>query len=343
MGRTTTYTSIYSDSLWEEVDKDNKILLQDFIDYKKSTDKSNKTLYQYESVIKLFFIWNLKNNQNKFFVDIKKRDFIKFFNFMITDLRSSPNRIKTVRAILSSMGNYIENILDDEYPNYRNNIKKLETVAVEPVRDKTILSKEQIDTCLNKLVEDEKYQIACFMALAVASGARKAELLRFKCNYFDDSNIIFKCLYKTPEKISTKGRGSRGKMLEKFVFVKEFKPYFDLWMKERKKKHIDSEWLFVVERNGKCEQAEIHNADFWAKVISRYMNCNFYFHSLRHYYTTNARQSGLPDKVIQKLVGWESADLINLYDDSNIEDSFEEYFDSNGIKKNIKKKSLSDL
>ena len=57
--------------------------------------------------------------------------------------------------------------------NYRNNIKKIETVAIEPVREKTILTQKQVDECLEKLVELGKYQIACFMALACASGARK--------------------------------------------------------------------------------------------------------------------------------------------------------------------------
>ena len=37
MGRSTTYNNIVSDELWEQVNKENKILLNDFIDYKRST------------------------------------------------------------------------------------------------------------------------------------------------------------------------------------------------------------------------------------------------------------------------------------------------------------------
>ena len=56
MGRTTIYNSVVSEDLWKQVNEENKTLLKDFIDYKRSSDKSPNTLYQYESIIKLFFI-----------------------------------------------------------------------------------------------------------------------------------------------------------------------------------------------------------------------------------------------------------------------------------------------
>ena len=344
MGRTTIYNSIVSDELWGNVNNENKILLNDFIDYKRSSDKSPNTLYQYESIIKLFFVWNLQNNNNKFFVDMKKREFIRFFNYMVVELKASPNRIITVRATLSSLSNYIEDILDEEYEGFRNIVSKIETVAKEPVRKKTIMSKEQVDNCLNKLVNDGRYQIACYFALAIASGARKSELLRFKCDYFNDENIVFGCMYKTPEEIKTKGRGSRGKMLYKYTFVKQFKPYFDLWMKYRKENNIESEWLFVINRENGYEQAEVHNADGWADVITKYMGCSFYFHSCRHYWVTEMKRQNLPDEVIKELGGWESAEMVSgVYSDLSIEDTLTNYFDENGIKSDIKQTKLSDL
>lgn len=343
MGRKTSYNLIVTDELWEKVDKENKQLLSDFIDYKRSSDKSPNTLYQYESILKVFFVWNLQNNNNKFFVDMKKREFIRFFNYMVTELKSSPNRIITVRATLSSLSNYIEDILDEEYEDFRNIVCKIETVAKEPIRKKTIMTQEDVNSCLEKLVKDEKYQIACYLALAVASGARKAELLRFKCDYFKDENIVFGCMYKTPEEIKTKGRGSRGKMLYKYTFVKQFKPYFDLWMNYRKENGIESEWLFVVKRENGYEQAEIHNADRWAEIINRHMNSNsFYAHSCRHFFVTELKRKGLPNEVIQAIVGWNS-DLCSIYSDLPIEETFSMYFDEYGIKDDIKPTKLTDL
>ena len=50
----------------------------------------------------------------------------------------------------------------------------------------------------------EKYQQACALALALASGSRKSELLGSQY-YFSDENIIFGSLYRTPEKLKPKG------------------------------------------------------------------------------------------------------------------------------------------
>lgn len=346
MGRQGLYNNIVTEELWEKVNKENKVLLQDFCDYKRSSDKSLGTIHQYESVLRVFFVWNLQNNDNKFFVDIKKREFIRFFNYMVTELKSSPNRIINVRATLSSLSNYIEDILDEEYEGYRNVVLKIETVAKEPVRQKTVMTAEQVQSCLDKLVAEKKYQIACYLALAVASGARKAELLRFKCDYFKDENIVFGCMYKTSEEIKTKGRGSRGKMLYKYTFVKQFKPYFDLWMKYRKENNIESEWLFVINREDGYGQAAVCNANTWAKTIEKYMGVPFYSHACRHYFVTTLRASGLPDKVTQKIIGWSESGagaMLAIYDDADVEDSFGDYFDENGVRADLKKTRLSDL
>ena len=206
------------------------------------------------------------------------------------------------------------------------------------------MTQEQVDACLSKLVEKEKYQIACYFALAIASGARKSELLRFKCDYFKDENIVFGCMYKTPEEIKTKGRGSRGKMLYKYTFVKQFKPYFDLWMKYRKENNIESEWLFVVKREAGYEQAEVHNADNWADVISKYMGESFYFHACRHMWCTELKRKGLPDDVISELQGWQSIEMVSrVYNDASIEDTISKYFDENGVKQDIEVTKLTDL
>ena len=346
MGRGTVYNELYTKEKWEKVNEDNKTLLEDFLRYKKSSDKSPETIKQYYQMIRFFFIWNLDYNKNKFFVDIKKREFINFFSYAVETMGWSSNRTATVKSSLSSLSNYIENILDDEFENYRNIVSKIETAVKQPVRDKTILTEEEIKKCLDKLIENKKYQIACYFALAVASGSRKAELLRFKVNYFDDKNIIYGCLYKTPEMIKTKGRSSRGKMLYKYIFVKMFKPYFEAWMNYRKLKGIESEWLFVNKKpNGEYVQANINMIDNWCNTISNYLGKTFYSHAARHRYVTMMKESKLPDEIIVELVGWQKGSggtMISIYNDSDVSSLFSDYFDENGIKQ-VEQGKLNDL
>lgn len=184
------------------------------------------------------------------------------------------------------MSNYICNILDDEYPDFRPIIKKIENPVNQAIREKTVLTDEQVQMILDKLVETGRYEQACFFALAIYSGRRKSELLLFKVPYFDDENIIYGSLYKTPEKIRTKGRGVNGKMLTCYVLAKPFKPYFDLWMKQREERGIESEWLFP-DKDDPSNHIQVSTANSWAEMYSRISGLNIYLHSLRHAFTTN--------------------------------------------------------
>ena len=241
------------------------------------------------------------------------------------------------------MSNFIENILDEEeeFEGYRAVIRKIESPVKEVVREKTIFEPEELQLLLSHLVEQEKYMQACILALAMYSGRRKSELPRFKVSYFDDENVFLGSLYKTPEKVKTKGRGSRGKMLELYVLKKEFDPYLKLWLDYRKENGINSEWLFPS-ANNPDEPIKPESLDNWVDTYSRFLGKPFYWHSLRHFFTTQCFKANLPSSVIQEIVGWQSADMCNLYNDTTAEETLAKYFDENGIK-DVKQSSLSDM
>lgn len=342
MARSTVYNSIVTDELYEKINQDNKDLLDEFVEYLQSIDRSPGTINNYISDIKICFIWNLKYNKNKFFVNFTKRDIMKYQNYLINGLKLSSNRIRRLKASISSLSNFIETVLDDIYPNFRNIINKIPAPMKQEVRSKTILTEEQIRYLLNHLIKNYQYQKACVLALAVASGSRKTELLRFKVYYFDDKNIKYGSLYKTPEKIKTKGRSSKGKLIYRYVLVNKFKPYLDLWLKQRKELGINCEELFVFKRNGQWQPMKVSTLDSWAMQFSKILNVDFYWHSLRHYFTTYLSICGIPADIIKEIIGWESTEMVSLYNDTEIDEELSKYFNANGIKK-IKKKELEDL
>ena len=344
-GRTTVYNNITSDEKMAQVNPDNIQLENDFLEYLASIDRAKSTIKQYKANLHVFWCWNLDNNKNKFFVDLTKREISKFQSHAMSVWGWSPKRIRTVKATISSLSNYIENILDDEFEGYKPIVRKIESPADVAVRTKTVFSENELQTLLDKLVEAGSYMKACALALAMNNGRRKAELPRFKVSYFDDSNLICEgALYKTPEKIMTKGRGSRGKMLDVYTLAGAFKPYFDLWMNERKKLGIKSEWLFPKFKDGKWidEQIDTILLDSWGNTFSKMLEKPFYWHSLRHYFTTKLSMANLPESVIQEIIGWESSDMVRLYDDQTAESQFDKYFGANGIK-DVKQSTLTEL
>lgn len=344
-GRTTVYNNITSDDKMEQVNPENIQLENDFLEYLASIDRAKSTIKQYKANLHVFWCWNLDNNKNKFFVDLTKREISKFQSHAMSVWGWSPKRIRTVKATISSLSNYIENILDDEFEGYKPIVRKIESPADVAVRTKTVFSEDELQELLDRLVESGSYMKACALALAMNNGRRKAELPRFKVSYFDDCNLICEgALYKTPEKIMTKGRGSRGKMLDVYTLAGSFKPYLDLWMAERKKLGIKSEWLFPKFKDGKWidEQIDTILLDSWGNTFSKMLEKPFYWHSLRHYFTTKLSMANLPESVIQEIIGWESSDMVRLYDDQTAESQFDKYFGANGIK-DVKQSTLTEL
>lgn len=333
MPRSTVYNSITSEESKAKILPENKQLGLDFLDYLKSIDRSPTTINQYKHDLDIFFVWNLENNNNKKFIEVTKREFARFQSHALNEWAWSSNRVRRVKAVLSSLSNYIENILDEEeeFEGYRSVVRKIESPVKEEVREKTIISDEEVQKVLDTLIEEGRIQCACVFALAAFSGVRKSELLRYKVHYFDDSNIMDSAaLYRSPEKIQTKGRGSKGKALIKYTLL-DFKKYYDLWMAEREKLGFDNEMLFL-KHDG--TPMNIGTLDNYTSHISDILGKPFYFHSLRHQLCTRLFKKGLPADVIQEYFGWSSLEMTSIYNDSEASDSFGKYFTAEGIKGN---------
>lgn len=344
-GRATVYNNITSSESLAKVNPENLSLEEDFVEYLESIDRASGTIKQYRANLHVFWCWNLEFNNNKFFVDLSKREISKFQNYAMKEWGWSPRRMRTVKATLSSLSNFIENILDDEFDGYKPIVRKIESPADEAVREKSIFKPEDLQPLLDRLVAEKKYEQACLLALAMYSGKRKAELTRFKVSYFDDENLICNgALYKTPEKMITKGRGSRGKLLDVYILAKPFKPYLDYWLKEREELGIKSEWLFPKFRNGECtdEPIGISTLNSWANIFSKMIGKPLYLHALRHYFTTQLLEQNLPETVVQNIQGWQTLDLVGVYDDRSTDSQLEKYFGADGIQ-NVERKDLQDL
>ena len=340
MPRKTQQNDITSQELLAQVNPQNNELLSDFLSYLKSIQRSDMTIRGYENDIQIAWVWGLKNNGNKPFVEWTKRNIIAYQTWLIEENKNSPARIRRLKAALSSLSNYIESVLDDEFPDFRNIINKVESPVNRPVREKTVWEDEALENLLTTLMKQEEYEKACVLALAIYSGRLKAELCRFKVSDFDEANLVCDgALYKSAP-IKTKGRGG-GKFINCYTLAKKFKPYFDAWMSERERLGIRSEWLFPSTSNAD-EQMGVGTLNSWANTFSRMTGRDFYFHSLRHAFTTSLVRAGIPDNVITQIVGWESADMCKVYTDIDADEQIGRYF-KNGNICAPEKRSIADV
>lgn len=322
MARKTKQNTYVTDEKWKLVNEENKQLYTDFISFCRSTDKSPATLEVYDSNIKIFMIWLLNNAKNKSIINLTKRDVMSFQDWMINTQKLSPARVRHLRASVSSMCNFICDILDEEYPNFRNIINKIKAPAKQDVREKTILSDEQIDNLLKILVDLKRYQQACLVACLSASGVRKGEIIQFKVGFFDENKLVHG-MYITPE-IRTKGPGSQGKKLSKFIIKDIAKPYFVLWMKQREELGITSEYLFVHKVKGEWKPHTDTTIESSMQTFTKLINEDVYCHCFRHYAATWLRKNDVPIDQIRDFLGHQSSDITKIYIDIGTEDNLKD-------------------
>jgi site-specific recombinase XerD len=321
MPRKTVRNKITSDEKTEKINKANKDLMNRFLKY-KAIKVSPNTIKVYDSNLLIFFTWNLIHNENKHFVEIKKLEFSNFFYFASEELELGSSRLNNLRSTLSSFSSFIEKFYDEEYPDFRNVILNVvESAPKEVRREKTILTDEQIDDLLDYLSARDSQQ-ACWLALAICSGARFSELLRFKTDLIDEERTAFGDVFlETTRKIKTKGRGKSGKLLYKYIFKEKFLPYYRVWLEERKnilkENEKEHEYLFVKE-NGKPITGTIVRG--WLEDFENYLGVPVYAHAFRHYLATMLSKKNVPQNAIKEIFGWSSLEMVNIYDDSSAKD-----------------------
>lgn len=331
MPRKTYRKNITNRELIEKINPQNKKLVDRFLK-NFSTKRSPASVVIYKSNFNIFFCWNLMNNNDKFFIEIKKSEFMDFFDYCYSELKWSPNRYSNMWSSLNSLSTFIENILDDDYPDFRNNVKKIEKLPKTNVRKKTILTDVQIKNLLNYLEKKDSQQ-ACMLALACFSGARISELFRFKTSIIDLNNLTYENLFiETAEEIVTKGRGTYGKKLYKYILKAPFEHYYNEWIKKRElmmpllnKNH---DYLFI-KKNG--DPATPETGRRWIKEWEKYLSnedpsnvthnpVNLYAHAFRHYFCTYLAKEGVEQELIVELFGWNSSEMFNIYNDTTAKD-----------------------
>lgn len=324
MGRKTKMNKLTSPDLIAQVLPANKALQKEFLAYLKGINRSPATISGYENDLDIFFCWNLQNG-NKPFQKITKRDLVRYQSWLINENENSSSRVRRLRSAISSLSNYVENIVadeDEEFEGFRSIVKKIEAPPLEKTRDKTVWEEQEVVSLLTRLVDDKQYEKACFLALAAYSGRRKSELFRYQVNHFDKEHLIADGkLYFTP-KIKTKGRGKEGKQLATYVIVSGFKPYFELWMKYRQETGVESEWLFP-DPSDPTQPRSPSVSNSWAATFSKMSGRPAYTHSFRHYACTQLLRAGVPDSVVVEMFGWTSADMLKTYDDRPASDLVE--------------------
>ena len=324
-GRKTFRKVITSPELTAQINKDNIKLMERFLK-NFATKRSPKSVTVYRSNLIIFLTWNLLYNENKLFTDIRKIEYADFFDFCVSELRWNANRYHQCHSSLSSFSAWIENYFDEDYPQFRNLLPKIEKPSKEAIREKTILKEEDINKIFSILEEENRTQEQCLLALAISCGARVSELAQFTLSLIDEENTVFDGLFlETTEKIRTKGSGVQGKMLKKYILKDMFLPYYHKWLAERdeiiKKTNQDHDFVFITKDGNPANADRLRDwISTWGDIVEQ----PIYPHSLRHYQISLLKRLEIDDDLIVYLTGWAEGTghtMISIYNDNELTDT----------------------
>ena len=298
------------------INPENKRLVDEFL-MMNEVHLSEKTLKVYASNFNIFFDWLRRTENNKFYKDVTMVD-IRKFQIAMKQEGLSGQRINHLKSSLASLSDYIIETygMTEEWIRFENVPTRVSSLTTEKVKEKVILSEDDVETILDTLIETERIQHAACIALFASSGMRISEVVQARLDWFvgDKVNMLKDDYYITP-KIRTKGRGQQGKVISKYVIKPLFDKYLNLWLEERKKLGIDSEHLFVRNINGKWVDATEATIRSWFNTTEKITNIDIHPHSLRHYTATYLRRNDVPIEAIKIILGHEDTKTTEIYID----------------------------
>ena len=106
MGRKIQHNNIVTDELLAQCNKENIELGNDFLDYLRSVDRSPNTINAYRRDLYIFWVYLLQHCDNKFFIDLSKRDIARYQSFCLTEYKWSPARMRRVKSKILQMRKY---------------------------------------------------------------------------------------------------------------------------------------------------------------------------------------------------------------------------------------------
>ena len=173
-GKNAERSEEITEEVWNEVNEFNREMVQDYLD--NQTELSVKTKKVYESGIKIFFVWVKDHLKNKSFLEIKKKEFAKYLNWL-TNRGLSDSAIKFKKSCASAFCNYVMMMYEDEYPTFRNFTIGIKVVKTGYVHEKVPFTPDEYVNLCRELEKREEWQKLAYLVFSYSTGCRRAEAM----------------------------------------------------------------------------------------------------------------------------------------------------------------------
>lgn len=325
MGQIAKRSDDITDEMWKQVNPFNQRMVKEFLEYK--VELSEKSKIQYISGLRIFFWWVKENLDDKKCIDIKKKEFVRYLNWL-TNRGLSESAIKIKKSIVSSFCNYITEYYEDEYPSFRSFVtSSMKVVKTGYVHEKQPLTPEEYQKLCDDLRELGEWQKLCWVMFSYRTGCRRAEsrqLLKEVVDYpvieknikvvdEDGKEKEVTSRYYMTHMIRCKGPSVIGKQ-RKLKFSEDVMDALKKWIEVRGED--DCPYMFVVkDKNGVARQVSDNTLNEWCsglftKLVGRRVHPHLFRESIATNLVVYEHKSS---KVAQKLLGHESVETTDKH------------------------------
>lgn len=188
MEKKNIYNKFYTKEKWEQVNKYNKSLMDDYLLECKSKGRKQTTLDQYKNDIRVVCIYILEELDNKPFYKLKKKDFRNLILFF-KEKKMSNARVNRLMSAVRTMLAFAED--DEDYEEIEvNQCAKIKGLQKEEAREIIFLTDEEVMHIYNTLISKEKYQQATLCALLYESLGRRNELVQVRYDDISEDRVM---------------------------------------------------------------------------------------------------------------------------------------------------------
>lgn len=267
-----TYNKVFTNEKWEQVNKYNKQLLEDYKLQIKSEGKSKKTIEQYYNDARIILIYIMEELDNKPMYKLNRKAFRNFILWMQENGMSASrvNRLLCTSRGLLNFG-LDDDDYSDEFEDCKVNPARIKGTKKEKRREIVFLEDGEIKVIYDYLIKKERYSEALLLALMYDGAIRRQEAFQVKREDISlDANIC-----------KNQIRGKGGKI---------YRPLYNDLTKEAYKlleesRDDDNESLWVTRQGTPASYETLYNQVIsWRKILKNELGIEKEFnpHSLRH-------------------------------------------------------------
>nr|DAZ33968.1 MAG TPA: Integrase [Caudoviricetes sp.]DAZ45958.1 MAG TPA: Integrase [Caudoviricetes sp.] len=269
------YHNFYTEELWSQVNKENKNIMEDFLQEYKQRKMSKGTIAGYRNDLRIIMIYILKELGNRCVLDLKKKDFRNLSLYFTEECEMSAARTNRLKSSINSLLTFCED--DDDYDyevNYAKKVRGIPKNRVKDDEDDFFFTYDEFIKVRDILVKQEKWQLAVLWSLGFDSAGRKNELFQVKKEGLLNSN-------KTNVVV-----GKRGKKFP-LVYLDDTKELIRKYLEWRGDDDIESLW---IKGTGDKKEPISDSSVLYDRIVSiskilsevRGEECNIFTHTMRH-------------------------------------------------------------